>query len=180
TKRFDDYTLEREQDNQEAYLSAGYSAVEAQLSADGGLTLPQLGQLKQLAQQMVEVGKSYNQSGDQSSAQAAFQMVLDLGQRYGDAANSPTLISHLVGIAIESMALSGYDPKMPLGENGQTVQERLDQIKQDRAAIKQLNQQASPLMPTLSDEDVLSYLNRRRSLGETAALQWVLGKFGQQ
>jgi hypothetical protein len=179
-KGFDDYTLDREQDDEEAYLSAGYSAAEAERISDSWLTLPQLSQVKQLGMDLVDLAKAYNQSGDQASAQAAFQMAMNLGQRYENAPTGTDLISQLVGMAIEKIALNAMDPSSPYGDNGQTVQDQLNQIVQNREAIREVADQATSLLSTMSNQDILNYENRRRAFGELAALQWVVSKFGQQ
>jgi len=72
------------------------------------------------------------------------------------------------------------DPKSPYGADGQTVQDQLNQIAQQRAAINKLVQQAEPLMPTMPDQDIHNYENRRMLFGELAALQWVITKYGQK
>ncbi len=181
-KGVSDYTLERAQDDQEAYLSAGYSAAEAARISDSWLTLSQLYQIKHLGVDLVDLANAYNQAGDQASAQASYQMAMDLGQRYGSGNPSTdwTLISQLMGMAIQKMALSAMDPNSPYGNNGQTVQDQLNEIARNRAAISALVQQAEPLMPMLSDQDVLNYENRRRAFGELSAFQWVVSKYGQQ
>jgi hypothetical protein len=179
-KGFDDYTLARAQDDEEAYLSAGYSAAEAERISDSSLTVNSLSQVKQVGVDLVDLAKAYNQSGDPTSAQAAFQMAMNLGQRYADPSNDPMLISQLVGTAIEKIALTAMDPNSPYGNNGQTVQDQLNQITQNRAAISALVQQAQSFLPTMSDQDILNYENRRRAFGEVAALQWVVNKYGSQ
>jgi hypothetical protein len=136
--------------------------------------------MKHLGQDLVALSNAYSQSGDQTSAQAAFQMAMNLGQRYGDTSTPEMLISQLVGIAIERMALNTMDPNSPYGGTGQTVQDQLNQIIQQKAAIAELMQQAEPLLPTMSDQDVLNYENRRRAFGEVAAAQWLVNKYGQK
>jgi len=180
SKGFDDYTLARAQDDEEVYLSAGYSAAEAERISDSSLMLSGLTQVKQLGVDLVDLAKAYNQSGDPASAQAAFQMAMSLGQRYADPSTDPMLINQLVGSAIEKIALSAMDPNSPYGDSGQTVQDQLNQITQNRAAINELVRQATQWMPTMSDQDILNYENRRRAFGEMAALQWVVSKYGQQ
>jgi len=178
-KGVSDYTTERAQDDEEAYLSAGYSAAEASRISDSWLTLSQLYQIKHLGVDLVDLANAYQQSGDQASAQATLQMAMNLGQRYDDPSTDWTLISQLVGAAIQKIALSAMDPNSPYGNNGQTVQDQLNQIAQNRSAITELVQQTTPLLPTLSDQDILNYENRRRAFGELAALQWLANKFGQ-
>jgi hypothetical protein len=178
-KGFYDYTLERAQDDAEAYLSAGYSAVEAEVLASGQLELPQLHEIKQLGQNLVDLAKAYSQSGDLASAQAALQTAMILGRRYsGDA--SATGISQLVGMSVERMALSAMDPNSPYGGNGQTVQDQLNQIDQQRAAYKELVEQIKPLLPIMPEQDGINYRNRQRLFGPQAAMRWLVSKYAQQ
>ena len=179
-QQLEDYTLERVQDDQEAYLSAGYSTAEAARIAMSWLELPQLSQVKQLGRDLVALASAYSQSGDPASAQAALQLGVTMGQRYADATANPALISQLMGMSVERLALNAMDPNSPYGDNGQTVQARLDQISQQEAAIRELSRQAEPLMPTMSDQDVLNYENRRKLFGVAAAMQWVVSKYGQK
>ena len=179
-KKLQDYTLDRILDDEEAYLSAGYSAAEAESISSEWITLPQLAPMKRLGQNLVDLANAYSQSGDQASAQAALQMAMNLGQRYADASASAALVSQLVGMAVERMALSAMDPNSPFGGNGQTVQDQLDQIVQQKAAFNELWKQAEPLMPTMSAQDWISYTDRRKIFGEVAALQWVVSKYGQK
>jgi RNA polymerase sigma factor (sigma-70 family) len=178
-KGLTDYTSERAQNDEDAYLSAGYSSEEAARLSDGELTLSQLYQVKHLGVDLVDLANAYNQSGDQASAQATYQMAIDLGQRYQDPSTDWTLISQLMGISIQKIALSAMDPNAPYGTSGQTVQDQLNQLIQTRTDITQLANQSEALLPTLSDQDMLSYENRRRIYGELAAMQWVVNKFGQ-
>jgi tetratricopeptide (TPR) repeat protein len=179
-KSLTDYTLARAQDDEEAYLSAGYSVAEAERISLSWLELPQLRQVKQLGQDLVGLANAYSQSGDQASAQAALQMAMNIGQRYANAPANTPLISQLVGMAIERMALGAMDPNSPYGGNGQSVQDQLNQIVHNRAAIKSVVEQAQPFLPMMSDQDILIYENRRMAFGEVAALQWVVSKYGQK
>jgi hypothetical protein len=179
-KQGDDYTLDRMQDDEEAYLSAGYSAAEAVGISFPSLDLPQLAQEKQLGRDLVALANAYSQSGDQGSAQAALQMAMNLGQSVAGESTSAVLISPLVGMSIETLALGAMNPSSPDGDNGQTVQDQLNQIAQQRASINALVQQIQPLMPMMSDQDVLNYENRKMVFGEVAAIQWLIGRYGQK
>ena len=123
-KQFHDYTLDRVQDDEEAYLAAGYSAAEAKTIPSSQLLLPQLQQLKSLGLTLADLAKSYQQSGDEASAQAALQMAANLGQRYKSTPGE-TEVSWLVGMAVEGIALNAMDPNSPYGSDGQTVRESL-------------------------------------------------------
>src|SRR5206468_862512 len=131
----------------------------------------QLAQVKGLALDLADLAKSYRQAGDDASAQAALQMAANLGQRYG---NTPgeCEISWLVGMAVEQIALRQMDPNSAYGDSGQTVQDRYNQLAQERATLTELNQQLEPLLPMLSDQDWIIYKDRWRVFGEKAAVQW--------
>jgi RNA polymerase sigma factor (sigma-70 family) len=178
-QQFQDYTLNRVEDDEEAYLAAGYSAGEAESISYMSLEIPQLAQVKQLGMDLVDLAKAYSQSGDQASAQAALQMAMNLGQRYGNV-SAGMAIDRLVGLVVEKMALSTMDPNSPYGDSGQTVQDQLNQIAQQRAALNALGQQAGPLLPTLSDQDWISYTDRKMLFGDEAAVRWLVNKYGQK
>ena len=129
---------------------------------------------------MIDLANSYLQAGDQASAQAALQMVANLGQRYGDTVVGETEISRLVGIAVERNALKAMDPNSPYGESGQTVKDRLDYLAQQSAQLKSIAQQTEALQPMMSDQDWISYKDRWRVFGEEAAGKWLINKYGQK
>ncbi|HEY1489795.1 MAG TPA: hypothetical protein VGF90_02035, partial [Verrucomicrobiae bacterium] len=66
------------------------------------------------------------------------------------------------------------------GTDGQTVKDRLDQLTQQSAAIKDLVKQMEPLQSAMSSQDWINYNERTKTFGEMNALQWLLGKYGQK
>jgi RNA polymerase sigma factor (sigma-70 family) len=178
-KSLDDYTVTRAENDMEAYLAAGYSVADAEVLGTSQLLLPQLAQLKQLALDTSDLAQAYRQTGDTSSAQAVLQMADNLGLQYANPSPGEPSVTQLVGIAIEKIALSAMDPNAPYGNNGQTVQDRLNQLTQQRTQVQQMNQQVSNLLPSLSDQDWIIYKNRWLMFGEQNAQQWVVGKYGQ-
>jgi RNA polymerase sigma factor (sigma-70 family) len=180
-KQFDDYTQDRIQDDEGAYASAGYSTAEAETIATQSLLIPQDTQIKQLGVDLVALADAYSQSGDPASAQATLQMAMNLGQNMiSSQSTAPALISQNVGMAIEKMALNAMDPNSVYGSDGQTVQQQLSELAQEQAGIKAIVQEATPLMQNLSDQDMLTFENRRMMFGEVAAMQWVVTKYGPQ
>jgi hypothetical protein len=176
--RFHDYSLERLQADEEAYRAAGYPVADAKVVAVSHLVLPQLAQVRDLGRDILDLASSYQKSGDEDSRQAALQMAVNLGRRYGDAFPGEMLIAQLVGINLERMALGAMDPSGAYDGAGQTVQNRLDQLAGQRATFKELAQQADPIWEKMSDQDWISYHNRSTTLGEESALRWLLGKYG--
>jgi tetratricopeptide (TPR) repeat protein len=176
--KLSDYWVERVQNVEEAYRSAGYSQAEAKAVALSSLQLPQLAQFKQLAQSVMDLAASYRQAGDEASAQAALQTGLNLGQRLNT--GQSTAIQDLVGMAVERLALSAMDPASPYGTGGQTVKHRIDDLSQQRKAIKALNQTTEGLLPNLSEQDLVTYFDRLKVFGESPTLQWLVAKYAKQ
>jgi hypothetical protein len=175
---FADYTVERIQTDEEAYRAAGYSEAEAKMAATWGVELPQLAELKKVAQNAVDLAASYRKAGDESSAQAALQIALGLGQQL-DASSGicVPLVTRLVGIAVERMALDSMDPTSGYGDG--TVQQQLDQLAQRRNSIKDLVKQSAPFQEQMTPQDWLNYNERTLSFGEENAIRWLLNKYGQ-
>src|SRR6185503_19044267 len=136
-----------------AYRAAGYPVADAKVVATAHLLLPQLAQMRDLGRSILDLGNSYQQAGDEASRQAALQMAVHLGRRYSEGSAGEVLIAQLVGINVERMALGAMDPNAAYGVDGQTVQDRLNQLAQQRAEFRQLSQQADPLWQAMSDQD---------------------------
>ncbi|HZM01800.1 MAG TPA: sigma-70 family RNA polymerase sigma factor [Candidatus Saccharimonadales bacterium] len=178
-KPVQDYTSDRYQTDAEAYLAAGYSEADAKTISGMQLLLPQLGQLKQLGLDTVDLANAYRQAGDAASAQTALQMAAEMGQHYASPSPGEAEVSQLVGIAIERIALNAMDSNSPYGNNGQTVQDQLNQLAQQRDTINTIEGQLQPLLPQLSDQDWINYRDRWLMFGEENAESWVIGKYGQ-
>lgn len=176
---FQDYSWDFVQNAEEAWRSAGYSEAETKMIATWQLMLPQLGQLSDLDHQVVNLAQAYAQAGDITSAQAALQMNISLGQSLDGSARNP-LITQLVGLAIERDSLAAMDPNGVYGSDGTTVKQRLDQLTQQSASIKALCQQMDTLQESMSPQDWINYNERTKTFGEMNALQWLLAKYGQK
>ena len=176
--QFQDYSSDFVQNDEEAWREAGYSVAEAKTAASMLLLLPHLGEMKQLTQDTITLANSYRQAGDGASAEAALQMALNLGKRL-DGSPGQSLINQMVGAAIQGIALRAMDPASPYGDGGQTVQDRLNQLADQRTAITHLTSQFDAVQQQVSDQDWISYKDRWRTFGEEAALRWVVSKYSQ-
>jgi RNA polymerase sigma factor (sigma-70 family) len=180
--QFQEYRLDRFQDDEEAYLAAGYPVAEAKALASEQLPLPYLGPMKvEVRDYLVPLANSYSQMGDAESAQAALQMGVNLGQRFDvDGPAGQFELNNLVGMAIERIVLGAMDPDSPYGGNSQTVQNQIDQITQQEAALRGLIKQAEPLLQAMSDQDWINYTDRKMVFGGEAASHWLVTKYGQK
>lgn len=179
-KPFDDFTSQRYEDDTEAYLAAGYSMADAKAGAGFQLLLPQLLQTKNVGLDMINLAKTYQQNGDSDSAQAALQMVINLGSRYSTPSPGEPVISELVGLALQRYALKTMDPTAPYGNSGQTVQDQINQVNQHYSQITQRSDQIDTLLPQMSEQDWIIYRDRWMTFGEENAGNWLIGKYGQK
>lgn len=178
-KPFQDYTSGRYQDDAEAYMAAGFPAVDAENVASSQLMLPQLQQVKDLGLDLINLANTYQQQGDSTSALAALQMAINLGSQYANPVPGEADISQQVGLYVELQALKDMDPNTPYGSDGQKVQDYLNQNKQQYAALQQQGDQATALGPQMSDQDWTIYHERWMMFGEQNAMQWLVSKYAQ-
>jgi hypothetical protein len=119
--------------------------------------------------------------GDETSAQAALQMAVNLSQRFDGLPGQP-LPSRNVRLDIESSTLQAMNPTSLYGGAGQTVGDRLEELDQQRAVVTELEQLGEDLelRQKVPDRDWINYKDRWRAFGEEAALQWLIGKYGHR
>jgi hypothetical protein len=72
------------------------------------------------------------------------------------------------------------DPATAYGASGQTVQNRIDALLQQRQTIKTLNQSVEVLLTTLPEQDLVTFFDRQKVFGESPTLQWLVAKYGKQ
>lgn len=174
---FHDYTLDRVQADEEAFRAAGYSVAEAKAVPAAQLLLPQLAQMKALSQGLAELAKAYQDQGDAASAQAVLQMTAGLGRRYSIVWPGEPEVSQLVGIAIERNALRQMNPASLDSASIGALPQRLTELDQQWNDLQQLAKQTEALMPSMSDQDWISYKDRWRNFGEEAAGRWLINKY---
>ncbi|MBE0540573.1 MAG: hypothetical protein IH623_04220 [Verrucomicrobia bacterium] len=173
-----DYSLEFIQNAEEAYRNAGYSEADAKAIATSTLILPHLSQLKQAGVGLLDLAGRYQQSGDDVQAQEALQLALHLADMLQDGSQHKAIINQLVGISIESKVLNTLDPNHAYDNSGRTVQQRIDELAQNR---KNLNANVGPmenLLPIMTPADQSAYFDRMKLFGEEAAMTWAVGKYG--
>jgi hypothetical protein len=176
--QFQDYSLDFLQNAEEAYRAAGYSEAEAKTVAETSLLLPQLAPLKDLGRNMSDLASSYRQAGDEASAQATMQMVMNLGESLTEPTPGHALITDLVSLAIERRMLTSLEPGSVFGDSALTVKAQLDQLDQRRNQLQALGRSGQQFFETMPEQDLITYLDRRKMFGEVAAMQWVANRYG--
>ncbi len=172
--KLQDYSGDFAQSAEEAYLAAGFSALEAKTLATFGLQFPHWAEINGLGQSLVNLANRCRQGGDEASAQAALQMGTGLAQQVCEGSEAHTLIQDLVGIAIERRVLGTMDPSSPWGNSGQTVKDRLAELDQRRRSVGELSSENTlTRLQDLLDSDQIGFFTRMRSSGESEALRWL-------
>jgi len=88
--------------------------------------------------------------------------------------NGKLIINQLVGNSSEALALSGLDQNTSYDFlDGQTPVQALQQIKEWKAAIRELTQNFEAAYPGLTEEEMASYAERKIIYGEVDAMHWV-------
>jgi hypothetical protein len=174
---FNDLTLERMQFNEEAYRANGYSESKSRSTAMFQLPLPLLKEMRSLAENTVELSRSYRQTGDTDSADAAVAIAVKLGEQFRNSGNA-LLVHQMLGMDIEEAALKTLPPGTVLAQGGKTSQELLDDLHANRAALTALLRETVPLQDRMTPQDWIGYIDRMKLLGEPNAMQWLKSKFG--
>jgi hypothetical protein len=175
---FQDYTLDAIQNAEELFLQSGKTPAEAKALASSSVLLPHLAQFKGLAQEMANLQRQYVAAGDTVSAENLAALGLQLGQRLGTGEASHTLISQLVGIAVERIVLNPLNAEQNYDFLGGNVREHIEQLNARRAAVKQDTQLFDTWMRQATDADIVSYFDRFKIYGESSAMAWIRQRQG--
>src|SRR5207244_7248299 len=122
---------------------------------------------------LINLAAAYRQAGDESSARAALQMDASMGERLSGSSGTP-LITQLVGLTIQALALKQMDPASTYRNDGQTVKDVLTNLNQQRSALNQFATQLDAIYGSISTQDWISYHDRWQSFGEENAIRWLL------
>ena len=173
-----DYSLEFIQNAEEAYRNAGYSEVDAKTIATWDLPLPHLSQLRQAGVDLLEMAAGFHQSGDEAQAREARQLALYLADMLQDGSQQKLLMNQFYGIAIEKKVLATLDPNSAYDNSGRTVQQRIDELAQNKKNLSANGGLMENLLPTMTAADQSAFFDRIRIYGETSAKEWAIGKYG--
>jgi hypothetical protein len=174
---FGGFAMESFLNEDELYRASGKSPLEASRAALSGMAsdvLPELANMKVVAQGIQSAQKQYANAGDTASVENLAQMGVGLANRFNSGDSGKLIISQLVGMAIENIALQ------PLNQNtsydflgGETPAQKLAELKQQKVALRELTQSFESIVPTMTEAETISYAERAKIYGEVAAMRWV-------
>ena len=172
-KSYDDFTKEMAFAQEEAYLSAGRGVVEAKALGSSEVLLPQLAPFKKLGVDLAEKAIEAGNAGDTASQQAILSATWELGHQLKDNGRHGTLISGLVGLAIENIALNKWPEGVEAPFLNRSVEEQREKNGETRADIRKVAPIVESWMPTASENELITYFDRLRMFGEWETLQWL-------
>lgn len=174
---FRDYSMDTILDGEDLGRFGGSSAMEAGIAAMAGMAgdlIPELSNLKGVANGIKDAQQQYLKSGDAASAQNLAQVGMNLADRLTTGDAGKLIINQLVGMASQAIVLQGLDQNTSydfLG--GETPAQRLAEIKQQKALIKDLTQNQAAVLGTMSEPEMVSYWERSKMYGELEAMRWL-------
>ena len=176
-RQFAEYSMESFLGMEDLFRSLGEPpriTATAAMSAMAADNLPQLAGFKGIANGMADVQKQFAGAGDPTSVENLSQMGVVLANRLEQGDGGRFYINQLVGFAVENIVLQSLDQNTPydfLG--GQTPAQRVAAIKAQKQAFKESVANSTPLMPFMSDAEMVNYIERVKVYGEVPAMQWL-------
>ncbi|HMD53687.1 MAG TPA: hypothetical protein VKJ65_03955, partial [Phycisphaerae bacterium] len=176
--QFDSFQTESRLDEEDLLLSSGKSPLEASTESLSGMSEddgPELGTLKQLAIGMGDLEKQYLATGDANSAANLAQTGMTLGNQLESGDSGKYLINQLVSMSIEANSLRQLDQNTSYDFlDGQTPAQVLQQLKDQKTALRELSANSSAAYPLMTPDEMTSYAERSKIYGEIGAMQWLV------
>ena len=176
--QFNNHGMETQLDAEELYLDSGQSAKEAatfSMSAMAEEDLPQLATIKRVDQGVADLIQQKLATGDADSAVNLAQLGMIMADNLNSGDSGKYLINQLVGMASEAVVLSHLDQNTAYDFlDGQTPAQILQENKQQKAALRELQANFQAAYPSLTDAELNNYSKRSQIYGEVAAMQWVI------
>ncbi|MEO7100316.1 MAG: hypothetical protein ABI162_13210 [Luteolibacter sp.] len=167
-KPITDFTITFYHNDEEAYLTAGFSPVLAKMttlytSSKGGFM-----QMRGITKKLDELRGNYASTGDDAAVQSVRDIQSEMG---GHLQEDPTVVGKLVGIAVEKGALKGLDTP--------EARARWEELDQRQKSLSEKALKIPTLMenPAVPESDWVLYFDRAKLFGENAANDWILGKY---
>jgi hypothetical protein len=158
---------------EEAYAAAGRPPAEAKAFGGAEILLPELAPIKNLAQKMVAQAQEMSGQGDAEGARAALDWTWEMGRQLRESGRQGTLLLNLVGLAVQNISLQKMDGNAAPDYLGRSVQEELAANKVYREGIKEDVDFFGSWLPSATDQELISYFDRMKILGEQEAMRWI-------
>jgi hypothetical protein len=178
---FQNFVMQSWLDEEELNLEAGKSPLDARLHANGwgADQFPVLADLKRLVRDVGELQKNSLNAGNTKSTAELSQLGLCLAAQLQEGEGGKLMINQLVGIASTATLLRNLDQGTPydfLG--GRTPKEVSEELKQQKVTLVELSRSQDKIFPSLSETEMMNFIDRERILGEVGAMRWLQQRYG--
>jgi RNA polymerase sigma factor (sigma-70 family) len=170
---FRDYITDHIISLEEIYLNAGYTPAQAKTLGMSAVEMPHIAQLVSMSRQVNDLVRNYQQSGDNTSAEALIQSGLAIADRLKSVQDGGNLLGEMVGLVVEKNFLQQLDPQKTYPFLNTPITPRLQNFPQREAEIRADSQLFSKWIAHAPENEILIYFDRLKLFGETAALQWL-------
>lgn len=170
---FKDYVTEHMQSLEEIYLSAGRSAAEAKALATFAVELPYISDLSKMSEGVASLVSRYRENGDSAAVESVSRMGLALAGHLNGVQDGGNLLGQIVGVKVEQRILGQLDPNQNYPFLGGLVSDRLAALKSREQSIRQDSQFIGQWIPRASEQEQVSYFDRLKLYGESAAIEWL-------
>jgi RNA polymerase sigma factor (sigma-70 family) len=170
---FKDYLTDHMQTLEEIYLSAGHTAAEAKGLATHAVELPYIAQVVEMSRKMVDLMKQHQSSGDSASVENLTRMGLTAAGHLNAVQDGGNLLGQMVGVKVEQRFLTELDPKQNYAFLNGTVGERLSALATREQSIRKDSQFIGEWIGRATEQETVSYFDRLKLYGESAAIEWL-------
>ncbi len=130
-KPIQDFWINSSQSDEEAYLSAGFSPIDAKIISLFGSSKSDLMQFRGITKKLDELRAYYASAGNSEAVQSVRDIQSEMGRQLQQ---DRSLVGELIGIAVEKGALKGLDDPESIA--------RMEEIDQQRKSLSEGNQKS--------------------------------------
>lgn len=174
--QFNQYSMDTILDSEAFSQFNGTPPMESHIAAMSAMAadnMPELANVKSVVSGIRDAQQQYSNTGDTASVQSLAQAGLLLADRLTTGDSGKFIINQLVGMATENNVLAALDQNTSYPFlNGGTPAQRLAELQQQKAAIRQFTQNQSSVL-FLEPDQQANYWDRVKIYGELPAMQWL-------
>jgi hypothetical protein len=169
-KPIQDYTSISCQNVEEAYLSAGFSPLQAKMTSLYESSKPSIIQLRDLKKKLESQRRNDAPAGSDPALQSSRGLQLEMARQV---TGGGFIVDSLVAMYLESGVLEEID--------NPEARTRLDAMKQEREGLIGNAKRIHALMRNdgVAESDWLLFFDRAKLFGEKAANEWMLKKYSE-
>lgn len=167
-KPIKDFTEQSNQNFTEAYLSAGFSPLEAKVAGHAGSNTSWLLLMGDpVWKKLDETRRNYESSGNAAGVQSLRDIQSEIGRNLQQ---DGSMLDSMIGLTYEKKAWKGIDSPESAA--------LLEDMNQRSNTLRELSQKFHSLVesPSVPESDWLLYFDRVKLFGEKAAVDWLLEK----